>query len=171
MSLDELVRSGPPTAYVVRGDGADVVALQHALEGAHADTTFVQLHGAKMRTAAGFFAELAAALQLPAWFGGNWNALVDVARDRTWLAGHVLAIHDGHELLIDASDRDRRDCAEVLELLGRGGRDPASAPRDDPDDDHGFHLLAQLPADEAEAFIARWRAAGLTIAPCAPSAW
>ena len=167
MSLDQLVKSGPPTAIVVGGVAADVVALQHALDRAHPDTTFVHVRGAKMRTAAGFFDELAAALQFPARFGANWNALVDVARDRAWLAGHVLAVYDGHELLIEAGDRDRHDCAEVLEQLGRGGRDPASTPADSADDDHGFHLLAQLPADEADRFIARWRTAGLTIAPLA----
>ena len=162
MRLDSLIRTGPPTAVILVGDGADVVTLQRALDRAHPDTTFIHLRGTRMRTAAGFFDELAAALQLPVWFGGNWSALVDVARDRAWLAGHVLAVYDIHELLAVADERDRRACAEVLELLGRAGRDPGAAPITEPDD-HGFHLLGQLPAADADAFLARWRAAGLTV--------
>ena len=169
MRLDPLIRTGPPTAFIVAGDGADVVAVQRALDSAYPDTTFVHLRGTRMRTATGFFDELAAALQLPVWFGGNWNALVDVARDRSWLAGHVLAVYDVHELLADAGDRTRRDCAEVLELFGRAGRDGAAEPPTDADD-LGFHVLGQLPAGEVEGFLARWRDAGLTIATLDPSA-
>ncbi len=169
MRLDPLIRTGQPTAFIVAGDGAAVVAIQRALDRAHPDTTFIHLRGTRTRTAAGFFDELAAALQAPVWFGGNWNALVDVARDRGWLAGHVLAIYDVHELLADAGERERRDCAEVLELLGRGGRDGAAEPATDPDD-HGFHVLGQLPAGEAAPFLARWRDAGLTITTLDPSA-
>ena len=166
MSLDELVRSGPPTAIIVGGDRSAVGVLRRALADAHPDTIFVHVRGTKMRTVAGFFDELAAALQFPIWFGANWDALVDVARDRGWLAGHVLAVYDVHELLVDADDRDRRACAEVLELLGRLGRDPATTPADQ--DEDGFHLLGQLPAADAEPFITRWRAVGLTIAPLEP---
>ena len=71
MSLDELVRSGPPTAVIVGGDRSAVGALRRALDDAHPDTIFVHVRGTKMRTAAGFFDELAAALQFPIWFGAN----------------------------------------------------------------------------------------------------
>lgn len=169
MSFRELVRSGPPTALVLTGDWRDVVNLQIGLEKAHPDTTFIHLRGTKMRTAEGFFDEIAAALQFPVWFGANWDALIDVVRDRGWLAGMVLGVYDAHELLIEANERDRRNCADVLELFNHYGRDHAPADVAD-DDDDGFHLLAQVPPGEAERFIERWRADGLTVAVFAPPA-
>jgi hypothetical protein len=38
--------------------------------------------------------KLAEALEFPAWFGGNWDALEDCLTDLSWLnaAGHVLLI-------------------------------------------------------------------------------
>ena len=99
MDLRPLLRSGPPTALVLTGDWRAVVDLQGRLHQAHPDTTFVHLRGGKMRTAAGFFDELAAALQFPSWFGENWDALTDIARFRGWFAGIVLGVYDAHDLL------------------------------------------------------------------------
>ena len=163
MDLRPLLRSGPPTALVLTGDWRAVVDLQGRLHQAHPDTTFVHLRGGKMRTAAGFFDELAAALQFPSWFGENWDALTDIARFRGWFAGIVLGVYDAHDLLVDASDTDRRTAAAVLEQCNRYGKDepPADVAADDED---GFHLLLQVSAGDADGVVARWQAAGLSIA-------
>jgi hypothetical protein len=43
---------------------------------------------------------LSAALELPDYFGGNWDALEEVLRDLGWLKakGHVVVIESGEEL-------------------------------------------------------------------------
>ena len=171
MNTQALLRSGPPTALVTTSGWRDIVTLQIDLESAHPNTGWLHLRGTRMRTVSGFFDELAAAFQLPVWFGCNWDALVDSARDRAWLAGTIVAIYDAHLLLADATDLDRTNLAEVLTRCNRNGKevDPTDVPADDED---GFHLVCQVPADEQPAFLARWQAATLTLADLelAPSA-
>lgn len=169
MRFRELVQTGPPTVLVLTEDWRAVVKLQGELADAHPDTTFVHVRGKKMRTVAGFFDELAAALQFPVWFGANWDALLDVVRDRGWLAGTVLGVYDAHELLADASERDVRNCADLLERFNRYGRAAGELPPVEPDDTDGFHVLAQLPAGDADSFCERWRALGLTVSSLDPA--
>lgn len=46
---------------------------------------------------------MAASLQFPAWFGGNWDALEDCLTDLSWLGaeGHVLLFEDVSDLHAD----------------------------------------------------------------------
>lgn len=61
---------------------------------------------------------LAAALQLPDYFGHNWNALADCLRDLHWLSEHtVYLIHEALPELPPA------DLAEYLSVLAEAVRD------------------------------------------------
>ncbi|CAN5433008.1 barstar family protein [soil metagenome] len=56
--------------------------------------------GATVQGKQDLMAGLAEALELPDWFGGNWDALDEVLRDLAWLeaSGHVLVIAGGEVL-------------------------------------------------------------------------
>lgn len=58
----------------------------------------ISLAGASSRDA--LMARVAAALEFPQWFGGNWDALEDCLTDLSWsgAGGHVLLIEDAGEM-------------------------------------------------------------------------
>lgn len=164
MNYNLLLPSLPPTALLTSEDWRTIVKLQIRFEDMYPETNWVNLRGAKMRTVAGFFDEIAAALQFPIWFGENWDAFIDVVRDRAWLAGTILTIYDANFLLIDATDKDRTNLAEVLNLCNRYGKDANTTTVPDPDDQDGFHLLCAVSEDQKAAFLARWHQTSLTLA-------
>lgn len=62
------------------------------------------VRGRRMRTRAALLDEMAAALQFPATFGGNWDALADCLADLQWLGGPglvVLAVSDADQVGAD----------------------------------------------------------------------
>jgi hypothetical protein len=163
MPVETLLRSAPPTAVLTNLEWRGIVELEIRLEAEQPETRWTHLRGTRMRTAAGFFDEAAAALQFPIWFGANWDAFIDIARDRSWLAARILTIYDAHLLLVDATDKDRRNFAEVTTLCNRFGKDEDASDVAD-DDTDGFHLLCQVRDPDHAAFVDRWRAAGLSFA-------
>lgn len=54
---------------------------------------------------------IAAALQFPDWFGGNWDALADCLNDLSWLPA------PGYVLLLDHADDWRREDLEGFDVL------------------------------------------------------
>jgi hypothetical protein len=56
--------------------------------------------GAAVHSKQDLMEALSAALDLPDYFGGNWDALEEVLRDLGWLEakGHVVLIENGEEL-------------------------------------------------------------------------
>ena len=52
------------------------------------------IDGRDARSEGAFFTAVAGALELPEWFGSNWDALDEVLADRSWPAGaeHVLVV-------------------------------------------------------------------------------
>jgi len=58
------------------------------------------LDGASLTDKQDLMSGLAGALELPDWFGGNWDALDESLRDLSWLeaAGHVVVIEGGEVL-------------------------------------------------------------------------
>jgi hypothetical protein len=158
MDSAKLLRGAPPTALVTATEWREIVTLEIEAHDKH-DTTWTTLRGAKMRTLGGFFDELAAAMQFPIWFGSNWDALIDMARERVWLAGRVFAIYDAHLLLADASDLDRKNFADVMTLCNRSG---GEVDLDEGGDD-GFHVLCQVRTPDRAAFDARWTPTKLSL--------
>ncbi len=63
---------------------------------------------------------IAAALEFPDWFGGNWDALEDCLTDLDWRggAGHVLVFEAAEAFRVDYGD-DWRMLVEVLEACAR----------------------------------------------------
>jgi hypothetical protein len=64
--------------------------VSHALRGSALRLARIDLDGVAGRD--GLLAGVAAALDFPDWFGGNWDALEDCLADLSWskAAGHVL---------------------------------------------------------------------------------
>jgi barstar (barnase inhibitor) len=52
---------------------------------------------------------IAAALEFPAWFGGNWDALFDCLADLSWRPA------PGHVLLLEHADMLRQEAPEVFD--------------------------------------------------------
>ncbi|MCA6501879.1 MAG: barstar family protein [Pseudanabaena sp. M135S2SP2A07QC] len=117
-----------------------------------------------MRTVTGFFNEIAAAFQFPVWFGENWDAFIDIVRDRSWLSGTIVTVYDANLLLIDATGKDRANLADVLNLCNRYGEDTYATIETDLNDEDGFHLLCSVSEEEKGEFLARWKQTTLTLA-------
>ena len=83
------------------------------------------VRGWRMRTAADLHHEVAAALQFPAYYGNNWNALDDCLQDLSWLGGHglVLVITRAGEVLLD-DDLDAEVLWESLVYVREAWRHP-----------------------------------------------
>lgn len=93
--------------YVGSGSRATLVHAAHALDFA---VFPIDLSGCGDRDAV--LARLATALDLPDWFGGNWDALADCLNDLSWRPA------DGYLLLLDhAHDWQARDPAGFDTLL------------------------------------------------------
>ena len=76
--------------YVVEAEGAsDFIAAALALDFA---AVSIDLSGCSDK--AGALARIAAALEFPAWFGDNWDALADCLADLSWrpAAGYLLLL-------------------------------------------------------------------------------
>lgn len=67
------------------------------------------LRGKNMEGMEGFYNELAAALQLPLYFGKNWDALDECLADLEWLPSdaYLLFFADAPSVLKAASEKDR----------------------------------------------------------------
>lgn len=103
LRLTDATRSG-----VYRAPRSDEIV--DAAIGTRLDIAHVGLAGAQDKEA--MLERLAAALALPEWFGGNWDALEDCLTDLSWRAGagHVILFRDQGELPAD-------DLGVLLEVL------------------------------------------------------
>ena len=69
------------------------------------------LRGKRCRTRAGFFREISAAMQFPAYFGENWDALSECLRDlNEWLSFKAITIViDDYDRLFGSGQKAARD--------------------------------------------------------------
>jgi hypothetical protein len=128
--LADLLRPGPPSFHLTDANHTDLGATTYALAREQPTTAVRRLRGTRCRTATGLFDELAAALQFPAYFGGNWNAVRDMLSDLRWVPAdaYLLIVEDADELLADEPD-------ETLAVgLGVLATSPGSTP---------FHVVLQ----------------------------
>ncbi|MFG2336641.1 barstar family protein [Streptomyces yangpuensis] len=94
--------------------------------------TTLRLDLDRVRGKAGLMTRCGEALRLPEWFGGNWDALVDVLQDLTWLpeaAGRLVAV-TSWQGYAGARPAEWETFVEVLEEAvdfwrGSGGGEPA----------------------------------------------
>jgi RNAse (barnase) inhibitor barstar len=106
---------------------ADDAGIDALVEEWRRDGAFVAVvdgHGA--RTESDFFTAIAGALELPEWFGHNWDALDEVLADRSWLAGspHVLVLRHALWLLDDEPQERLKILVGVLGAAASGEPDP-----------------------------------------------
>src|SRR5262249_21777152 len=94
--LQRLTQPGSPSRHLFEAAPAALEALRHDLIARSPDAIVRVVRGRKAQRAPALFDELAAALQLPLYFGGNWSALQDCLRDLT--APLVLLVSDAAEL-------------------------------------------------------------------------
>ncbi len=93
--------------------------------------------GARCRTKDALLRELATALDFPAYFGNNWDALEESLNDLEWLParGYVLVFRDAHHVLSTAPE----ERPTLVGILGSAGAEWASL--------HGkpFHAVLMVP--------------------------
>lgn len=67
------------------------------------DTYVVILQGKRMQTLETLYNELEATLQLPSYFGRNWNALDECLTDFSWISDKkiIIGINDFEKILYD----------------------------------------------------------------------
>jgi hypothetical protein len=82
------------------------------------------IKGAKCKTPASLFTEFARVLELPEYFGHNWDALEECLADLEWMPakGYVLLLTDAEQILPE----DEEDYATLLEVLSDAGEAWAS---------------------------------------------
>lgn len=90
-------------------DARDRAALVEAATGLQFAVAAIDFNAAHERETA--LARIALALQFPAWFGGNWDALQDCLGDLSWLEGK------GYLLLFDHSSAWREAEPEAFAIL------------------------------------------------------
>jgi RNAse (barnase) inhibitor barstar len=107
------------------------------------------VRGRKSRTVASFYDEVAAALQLPYYFGENWNALGDLLNDLEWLPGdaYLVMISDADQLLAEAEDESFRILMDSFSQARVGWLTPnLHFPRNRPPTP--FHVVLHAPEEE-----------------------
>ena len=99
--------SGPPAVQVIDMTPEAVAALQGLATSLGLDAVRIDLDGCGDKAA--FLERTAAALEFPAWFGGNWDAFFDCLADLSWrpAPGHVLVFENTADM--------RRHAPEVLD--------------------------------------------------------
>lgn len=142
MSIPDLAglrRTGPPAFHLTTADDDDLAAATAKLAADHPGAAIRRIRATRSRTAPGLFDELAAALQFPTWFGGNWNALRDMLADLSWLPadGYLIVVADADDLLADTHP-DAGELALCLTILAEAAAASTVLP---------FHVLAQAAPD------------------------
>ncbi|MBA2078656.1 barstar family protein [Rhodanobacter sp. PCA2] len=133
-SLD-LSRPAHNGVYFV--DGADLDTMANAAAREELGVCRVDL--AACRDKADLLDRMAAALPLPADFGGNWDALADCLRDPSWRPA------DGHALLFAHADALRQADAASFDILLGILDDAATFATEQ---DRPFFAFLALPDDE-----------------------
>jgi len=78
------------------------------------------IKGAKCKTPAALYTEFAKVMELPDYFGHNWDALEECLADLDWMPakGYVLLLTDAEQILPE----DEEDYATLLEVLSDAGK-------------------------------------------------
>lgn len=143
--------------------------LEHAVEQVSAwraaGMTVGVVRGRTMRTVAGLFHEVSAALQFPSYFGENWAAFDESLADMEWTpssAGLVVAVLDAVEVL---SDEPEAEMATLVSAVARAAQTYAE-PIDSGEwwdrPPVPFHVVLQAGEGEETTIRTRWGASGAT---------
>ena len=127
MEAHELMEPGEPWLRLFVGSPSDATDLALAITRAKRRQFAARwLRGAHMTTRAALFAEVAAALQFPWYFGDNWDALDECLADLDWLPAHgyVLFILDAAEVLKSETPAERQIFWSILERAAKEWSEP-----------------------------------------------
>jgi hypothetical protein len=142
-SLADLLRAPRGPWVVLRSAGKGKAAALGDLHG----LLLRSVDGTRCRTKGALLREVATALDFPAYFGNNWDALEESLNDLEWLParGYVLVFRHADQVL-SASPEDR---ANLVGILGSTGAEWASQ--------HGkpFHAVLMVP-DAGSAAARAW---------------
>jgi RNAse (barnase) inhibitor barstar len=158
MDVHSLFRAAPPFLHLWAAGLPEAYEFAWSIQQTPGRLAIVRvIRGAKSRTAAEFFDECGAALQLPDYFGENWDALFECLTDLEWLPGdaYLFLVTDGDLVL----DREPGQLGPLLEVFEKAAQDWAEA-----EDSQGvprpFHLMFQCAADRAAHLETRVRPLG-----------
>jgi RNAse (barnase) inhibitor barstar len=115
-ALADLLRPGSPSFHLTDASQAVLGRTTVELSIERRTVAARRIRGSRCRTTKGLFDEMAAALQFPAYFGGNWNALDDMLSDLGWLPAeaYLLVVEDADEMLVEEADEVLAVCLDVL---------------------------------------------------------
>lgn len=104
---------------VVEARERDLDRLRY-IENSWGSVTVKIIRGLKSRTNEDFFNEIAASLQFPYYFGGNWDALNDCINDMSWLSAnqYILVFSNADRLLSEESPDQLGTLFDILRKAG-----------------------------------------------------
>jgi hypothetical protein len=163
MTRERLTAIGDPPFFICTVSPSDFFNLgwQIRLKDERAITRIIR--GRHARTLDAFYSECAAALQLPYYFGENWDAFNDVIRDLEWLPGdsYLLMFDDAHLLLDQESPRMLEVLIRLLAEASAYWRTPSIYyPRNR--NPTPFHTIFRCDTPRLEPFLERLSAARAT---------
>jgi hypothetical protein len=158
--IDRLLLADKPWTMTFPASAEDAYTLAWKLQ--RGGTAARVIRGSKMATLDGFFGEIGAALQFPAYFGENWPALDECLKDLSWLPAqaYVLIVTDAGKLF---RDDDHDSLATFLRLVESAAEEWAAPSHFGQPWDHGsvpFHVVFQVPQADLRAWQNRVHAAG-----------
>lgn len=130
MTTDLLAIDAPPFALLDASAG-HLDTLRSWLQFKHPGLIVRTIRGAKSRTAAAFFDEVAAACQFPSYFGGNWMAFDECTHDlgEETGAGCVLLISAASQLLADEAETELEAALQTWAATAERWRTSGAEPR------------------------------------------
>jgi RNAse (barnase) inhibitor barstar len=139
-------------------DGLDALVDERRQAGA----TVGVIDGREARTEPAFFAAVAEALDLPDWFGANWDALDEVLADRSWLPGspHVLVVRHAVWLLEDEPQERLKILVDVLGAAASGEPDPNDRSGGVPLSPPPLEVVLHATPDDEDTLRARYAGVG-----------
>jgi hypothetical protein len=160
---DRFFGEDPPWAFIYAVAKEDAYELSWRVQAAGGVARVIR--GSKMRTVDGFFDELAAALQFPAYFGENWPALQECLTDLMWLRGpaYLLVVADSDRLFQDEPIDPLPTLLKIIEVSANEWATPS--PHEKPWA-HGrvpFHVVFQVAADAVPSWNVRLNELGLSM--------
>jgi hypothetical protein len=142
--IDRLLVAEKPWLLTYSGAPEEAYELAWKLQQGGSQARVIR--GSKTTTLDGFFDEIGAALQLPAYFGENWPALDECLKDLSWLRGpaYVLIVTEADSLFRD----DEFDSLPTLLKLAASAAEAWAVPADTGKPwGHGsvpFHVVFQV---------------------------
>jgi hypothetical protein len=145
--LRRVISPGGPRFWLTHQDHTWLDTLRLQWLSGHPDVLVRLVRGHQMQSKASVLNELAAALQLPLYFGHNWDALEELLGDLSWykFRAAILLVSDAEHVLMHADSF----ATPFFEILQHRAGDPALPPfacvfqalKDTPADVHQLALL------------------------------